>query len=404
MNPELKSLSGGRVLVSGHIPPPMGGIAMFYQSLLGSSLPKKVNLMFVQTSSQKRDLADAGKASLSNAVSAVQDCIRFFKAVVKHKPQVSHIATAPGFSFLKHSICVLIANLFGSKILIHPHCSLAALYTDRPERWQKYVRWVLKRTDGLIALSKEWKQIEQILPGLPVFLLPNAINQDDYRLIAQSRINKSPARSVKNVLYLGYLGKTKGTFDLVEAARLVLTRRSDVIFHLVGGELARGEREALQQKINALGLNGNVRLHEPVEYAEKLEYFRQADIFVYPSYYEGMPMAVIEAMASGLPVVASNVGGLPDLVMDNENGLLTPPGDPWSLSDSLNVLLDNVNLCHAMQQKSSKLAAEKYDIEKLVDELIRIYAVYLPRTAQIGKWAVNEGNAISNNGHHPNEL
>ncbi|MEM5775987.1 MAG: hypothetical protein AAGU05_13375, partial [Anaerolineaceae bacterium] len=214
---DTHSLSGSRVLVSGHIPPPMGGIAMFYKSLLESSLPQKVNLMFVQTSSHKRDLADAGKASWANVVSAVQDCVRFFKAVLRHKPQVSHIATAPGFSFLKHSLCVLIADLAGSKVLIHPHCSFAALYADMPGWWQAYVRFILKRTDGLIALSKEWEQIERVLPGLPVFLLPNAIKQDDYRLIARDRFSYLPTRSVKNVLYLGYLGKAKGTYDLVES-------------------------------------------------------------------------------------------------------------------------------------------------------------------------------------------
>ncbi|MCE5208173.1 MAG: glycosyltransferase family 4 protein [Chloroflexi bacterium] len=404
MSGRIQNLTNCRVLISGHLPPPMGGIAMFYQSLLTSSLSKKVDLYFVQTSSQKRTLANAGKASLSNLLSAVQDCARFLRAVIKHKPQITHIATAPGFSFLKHSVCVLIADLFGSRVLIHPHCSLSALYSDRPGWWRWFVRQILRRTDGLIALSREWEQISDIIPGHPVFLLPNAIHQDDYLAIAKERSKRSDLPVIINILYLGYLGKAKGTYDLIESAKLILSNRKDIVFHLVGDELAIGERAALQQRIATAGMDQNIRLHLPVDYPDKLEYYRQADVFVYPSYYEGMPMAVIEAMASGLPVIATKVGGLPDLVMDYENGLLTAPGDPEALSRALIILIDNADMRRSMQVRSSQLAAEKYDIEKLVDELIRIYSEFLPGTKQNRKQSIHEARGISNNGNHPNDL
>ena len=103
-----------RVLIAGHLPPPMGGIGVFCQTLLGSSLPQRVDLSFVLTSSQERTLSTSGRASLTNLVYAVKDCVRFITAFVKHKPQVSHIATTFGWSFVKHSLCVVIACMFGS--------------------------------------------------------------------------------------------------------------------------------------------------------------------------------------------------------------------------------------------------------------------------------------------------
>ena len=109
-----------RILVSGHLPPPMGGIATFYQSLLNSSLPQKVDFCFVETSSQKRTLSQTGTFSFSNLMSAVSDYGRFTKAIIKHRPQLTHIATAFGLSFFKHSVCVIIARVFGSRVLIHP--------------------------------------------------------------------------------------------------------------------------------------------------------------------------------------------------------------------------------------------------------------------------------------------
>jgi hypothetical protein len=122
-----------RVLISGHLPPPVGGIATFYEFLLGSSLPERVDLQFVQTSSQKRTLSRSGQAPTSNLISALRDCGRFTRAVLIHRPHISHIATDFGLSFIKHSIRVGVARLLGSRVLLHPHCSILALYTERPK-------------------------------------------------------------------------------------------------------------------------------------------------------------------------------------------------------------------------------------------------------------------------------
>jgi glycosyltransferase involved in cell wall biosynthesis len=365
-----------RVLLSGHLPPPMGGIAMFYQSLMNSTLPERVDLLFVQTSSQNRTLSVTGTATLPNIKSAFHDVGRFSAAVRKHRPQIAHIATAPGLSFLKHSICVFIARLAGSKVLIHPHCSLSVLYNERSVLWRWYVRFVIRRTVGLIALSREWKQISEIIPGHPVFMLPNAIDMQDYRKIAMKRFSTPDSPEKVSIFYLGYLGRAKGTFDLIEAARCVLERHSSVEFHLVGEQLNEGELMALNRVVEELKLGDRFVIHPPAYGADKMEFFQQADIFVYPSYYEGMPMAVIEAMASGLPVVATRVGGLPDLIQENENGLLVSSGAPVELADALEKLVGDHKKRIEMQQMSFKLAQEKYDIENLVERLNEIYKIF----------------------------
>ena len=117
-----------RVLIAGHLPPPMSGIGTYYQTLLDSSLPSRVNLQFIDTSLRRRPGSETGKWSFSNLVSAAADCVRFGKAVVVFRPEICHIATATGLSFLKHSVCIAIARLLGSKVLLHPHCSFYFLY------------------------------------------------------------------------------------------------------------------------------------------------------------------------------------------------------------------------------------------------------------------------------------
>jgi glycosyltransferase involved in cell wall biosynthesis len=362
-----------RVLISGHLPPPMGGIAAYYQSLLNSSLPKQVNLQFVLTSSQKRTLSKSGSFTFSNLISAIKDCGRFTKAMIKHRPQVTHIATAFGLSFVKHGVCIMIARLYGSRVLLHPHCSISALYTDRSRGWQWFFRQVIRMTHGVITLSREWNILTTIVPGCVVYYLPNATDLSAYRCIALERRAGTNHPSQLKALYLGYLGKAKGSFDLVNAAKEVAARNLPVVFDLVGDELAPGDIEKLKKQIDQSGLGNVVILHPFVIGPQKIDLFRTADIFVYPSHSEGMPMAVIEAMASGLPIIATRVGGLPDLVTDGINGILVDAGSIDQFVSAIQNLSDNPDLRFSMQMNSYQTAIDQFDIEKTVPQLVNIY-------------------------------
>jgi glycosyltransferase involved in cell wall biosynthesis len=362
-----------RILVSGHLPPPTGGVAAYYQALLGSSLPQKVDLSFVQTSTNKRLLAQSGKFTFSNLTSAIADCVRFTRAVMKHRPQLSHIATAFGLSFVKHSACVVVARLFRSKVLLHPHCGFSALYSDQPRWWQWYFRQVIRLTNGVITLSGEWNQLSQVVPGCPIYFLPNAIDLKVFKGIFQEqearRKNSTPLR----VLYLGYLGRNKGTFDLIDSAKEITGKKVPVVFDLFGDDLEIGDTILIKKNIDQFGLGQIITVHPFADGEKKLDAFRDADVFVYPSYSEGMPMAVIEAMACGLPIIATKVGGLPDLVRDGFNGILVEVQNPDQLANAFQLLSSNSDLRTAMRRNSFQSAFEKYDMEMLVPKLVGIY-------------------------------
>jgi len=366
-----------RILISGALPPPMGGVGFYYQTLLNSSLPEQVNLIFVQTSSQKRELSNTGKATISNLIAAIKDCWRFTVAVIVGHPQLAHISTAFGLSFVKHTYCIAICRLFGSRVLLHPHCSLSVLYQEQSKLWQWYFRQVIRLTNGVVVLSKEWQKLGSIVPGRKVYYLPNAIDLRLYQDVAKKHISAVSFEKPCKVLYLGYLGKLKGSFDLLDAAIAIHSQKLDMIFDLVGGALASEELDQLRNKITTLNLEAYVRLHPLVYGTEKLNYFQDADIFVYPSYNEGMPMAVLEAMACALPIVATRVGGLPDIIQDGINGILVEPGKPEQLASALYNLANDHQLCVSMGKVGYQLACEDYDIKKHVNELVSIYNMVL---------------------------
>ena len=422
-NPLTDSRSKPRVLFSGCLPPPHGGIATFCKSLLESTLPQKVSLHFVQTSSQSRPLAQCGRVSGTNISAALRDWARFTREALSFRPQITHIATAPGLSFIKHSLCLVIARLLGSKVLLHPHCSLGVFV---PQAGWK--RWACLKmiglADGTIVLSSEWLELRQALPGRQIYFLPNAVDLKQYQGIAEERFDRGydpstggdeggqetpghrpplrmpysadPAqqqvqeqnallssqrsRYQLNILYLGYLGEAKGSFDLIDAARRTAEAELPFNYHLVGDELNPGARAALQRAITAAGLEQVVRLHPPAYDSEKMAFFREADIFIYPSHHEGMPMAIMEAMACGLAVVATRVGGIPDLVEDGVNGLLVDPGEPGQLAVGIVRLAADCALRTSIGKASYKIATEKFDFERHMDELAEIYREVICKT------------------------
>jgi len=368
LNPKMP-----RVLIAGHLPPPMSGIGTYYQMLMNSSLPKLANIQFIDTSARRRVGSETGKWSITNLTSAFVDCIRFTWAVITYRPEICHIATAVGLSFVKHSVCVVVAKLFGCKVLLHPHCSFYFLYETQGKGWRWYVRKIMGLCHGVIVLSNEWRGLQEVVPSCPSYYLPNAINVESYKGISLEKLDSKNEKSCLHVLYLGHLGEAKGSFDLVAAAKLFLKQERGVVFDLVGHEQVPGDIKQLKDEVMDAGFEQFVHIQPAVSGSEKIDLFRSADIFIYPSHYEGMPMAVIEAMASGLPVIATRVGGLPDLVIPGVNGLLVPVGQPDQMASAIHQLAADPQMRHSMQENSIRLARENFDIEKLVLRLIEIY-------------------------------
>jgi glycosyltransferase involved in cell wall biosynthesis len=368
------------VLISGALPPPMGGVGFYYQTLLNSSLAQHINFHFVETSSHDRQLSSTGTATFFNFIEAIKDCWRFSKAVFINKPQIAHISTAVGLSFVKHSFCILIARLFGCKVLLHPHCSLSVLYYERPNWWKIYFRQIIRLTNGIIVLSKEWLDLLKIIPERNVYYLPNALNTKTYESIAEAHLSDTQAKKSCNTLYLGYLGKSKGSFELLTAALDVRSQGLDMDFDLVGGALVPDELEQLHSIVNTSKLGKYIRIHPLTLGEEKLSFLRNADIFIYPSHFEGMPMAVLEAMACALPIIATKVGGLADLIQDGINGILVEPSKPDQLIDALVKLATDPQLRATIAKSAYQTVCEKYDVEQHVRQLVNIYyQVYADR-------------------------
>jgi glycosyltransferase involved in cell wall biosynthesis len=359
-----------KVLLVAHVGYPWGGISQRYSDLLASSLSRKIDLAFFESSPNKRSASSTGEMNSQNVMGFFWVCFEYVQALRRARPSIVHIATAFGNSFLKSSILVLLARLAGSKVILAPHCSISVFVPKNRLlfRWMKYV---LSLCDGMVVLSSEWQAIRQIAPGSHVVLLKNSINLHPYLQIERSL--GSPDSEVE-IFYLGHIGDEKGIMDLIRAAGLV-DKEGIRGFRIAiyGEESHPGELQVARELAQGLGLDGQVTFSEPVFDAQKLAVFRDADIYVLPSHHEGLPISIIEAMAAGLPVIGTRVGGIPDLVTTGENGILVEPKNPAGLANALAALIADAHLRYSYGLQGRQKALENHDVENYVDKLVAFY-------------------------------
>jgi glycosyltransferase involved in cell wall biosynthesis len=196
------------------------------------------------------------------------------------------------------------------------------------------------------------------------------------------RETRPPHGSPVVVGTVAHLSPEKGLYYLVEAAALIPDVHSRMRFVLVGdGEC----REALESQVRDRGLDACFQFagfqNRPASYLSTF------DIFVLPSLSEGLSSAILTAMAASLPVIATNVGGIPELICDGENGLLVPPGDPISLAEAIQTLADDPGECWRMGQEGRARMEERFTIERKILETEALCSSFLGNPTSVSQTA-----------------
>lgn len=163
----------------------------------------------------------------------------------------------------------------------------------------------------------------------------------------------------------------KGHVVLLDAMRLLVDRGVDVVAEIVGDGAFRPEVEA---RIAELGLGSHVTMVGEVHTDEVAERLRAADLFCLPSFFEGIPISIMEAMATGLPVVATAVGGIPELVVSDRTGFLVPAGRADALADALEAYLGDPERRASMVARARELVESEYDAPTNLRQLAELFA------------------------------
>lgn len=216
--------------------------------------------------------------------------------------------------------------------------------------------WFMRAQAMRVAAHRDWAKLYVVRCGIDPAAMPLA--------------NEAPSGTVRFVC-VGRLSSEKGHRGLLEAFRAVAERMPDVRLDLVGDGPLRGEVDAL---IAELGIGDVVTRHGALPEADTLARIAAADILVLPSFMEGLPLVIMEAMALGKPVIASGVAGIPELVRDGVNGLLVPPSHGQALSDAMAALAADPARRGALGQAARIAVMEEFAIDRAVLPLIPLFS------------------------------
>lgn len=289
----------------------------------------------------------------------------YLRLICSGRAGVVHAHTASRASFWRKSLFLLIAFAARRPAILHLHgAEFDAFYFREcgPVR-RKLIRFVLSRVDRVIVLSTQWRElVGSIAPRARVVKIFNPI--------AAHESGGAIARRANVLLFLGRFGQRKGIFDLLEALAVVRARIPSVRLRCGGdGDLAGVTRRAQE-----LGVGDCVEVLGWVSGADKERELAQAALYVLPTYAEGLPMGVLEAMAAGAPVVATTVGGIPDAIDDGVEGFLVTPGDTRALADRIMQLLDDEKLRQAFARAAQAKARAQFGMHTVLSQLEALYA------------------------------
>jgi len=243
-----------------------------------------------------------------------------------------HVHSASRGSFWRKSVFCLMARCFRVPYIFHLHSGEFPVFYDREcgPAAQRWVRRTLHGARAVVALTSLWRdELERIAPGAHIVVLGNPVQ------VAATLPPAPPLR--RHLLFLGRLRDKKGVYDLVRAIPAVLAVHPDARFTLAGD----GDLDGTARLARELGVADAVVLPGWVDGAAKDALMDGADGLLLPSYFEGLPICILEAMAQGLPVISTTVGGIPEVLDDGRCGVLLAPGDVDGIGQAVLALLQD---------------------------------------------------------------
>ena len=332
----------------------LGGVSEVVREYLKAGLDEKVNLVLVPSH------IDGSKLEkLSKMIQAVQ----VFLFLPWGGKFIVHLHLSHGASFFRKLLLMVIAKIKCQKVIIHLHGSDYEEFMYQSKFHTILTKWVFDKSDHILVLSKRWEN-----------LLRNFTNNQCISTLYNpaTKLNEMhcPQGNLK-VLFLGRLGERKGVYDLLDAIKCdkIYYEERQITFILAGD----GETDKVLKRVEEYGLEKIVVVPGWVSGAEKVSYLNNSHIFVLPSYNEQMPMSILEAMANGCPILATDIAGIPEMVEQGENGFLFSPGDLKAFEELLKILCENAKLREKMGLKSKQIIHDKFDGQLITDKLVEVY-------------------------------
>lgn len=335
-----------------------GGISSVVNGYRQSKLKEDIDIIYVES------YKDGSKTD--KIIKAIKGYIYFVKVLITNKPNIIHIHSSFGASFYRKIPFILMSNMANIPVINHIHgADFDTFYKKSTNKKKTIIKYIYNKCSKLIVLSEEWKdKFKDIVPEEDIVIIEN------YSILNEEAATNKINRNINNnVLFLGEIGKRKGCYDIPRVIEIVAREIPSVKFTLAGN----GNIDKIQSMLKEKGLDRNVIFTGWVINNEKDELLKKSDIFFLPSYNEGMPMAILDAMGYGLPIVSTTVGGIPKIVVNGKNGYTLNPGDIEGFAKAIITLLKNTDKLREYSKNSYSIVKEKYSLETHIGLIKKVY-------------------------------
>jgi glycosyltransferase involved in cell wall biosynthesis len=333
-----------------------GGVVAAVSVLREAGLFEREAVRYVATHADGSKPAKARRA-LSGLWSTACACLW-------QRPAIVHAHAASRASFLRKSLLLLIARRAGCKTIFHLHGGGFRQFAtgESGALMRRWIRHTLEQSSRVIALSEGWAQfLRGFAPKARVAVVPNSV--------PLPALPAASGAQPQRILFLGRAEAAKGIDELLKAVAALAPRFPELILAIGGeGDLARVRAQARQ-----LGIAARIELLGWLNpQARDLELARAA-VFCLPSHAEGLPMSMLEAMAAARAVVVTSVGGIPETIIDHDNGLLVPPRDVGALAHALAEVLGDEALRSRLARRARATVEQRYSTDVVGEQLASIY-------------------------------
>jgi glycosyltransferase involved in cell wall biosynthesis len=291
-----------------------------------------------------------------------------FRLISEKEIKIVHIHSAVRGSFFRKSIFLLLAKLFGKKAILHIHSGFFKKFYTENKRLQPFIKYILNKADVLVCLSDEWKlYYDSLIKNKKIVVINNPV-------LLPANMQQHAWGTPLKILFLNRIVVEKGIFDLVNFFNINKSWLTGSFKLIVAG--AGNAENDFKTMVAENNLSDLIEFKGLVTGKEKDEIIKDCDLFILTSYYEGLPMSILEAMSFGKPIIASNVGGIPSVVKAGKNGWVVEAGDTKDLIKVFQEIKNNPGLLNAYSEHSFHIVRD-YSPEKVKESLNSLYETLL---------------------------